>query len=93
MEIQSKKQLIDLLHTPLNSKDEKKLKKLFSLSRRNYFKVVLEDNFLCISYENEHIKAWNKISLNNIQSKNKKRKNHSSTSKLISSRVRTNSSF
>ena len=66
MEIQSKKQLIELLHTPLNSKDEKKLEKLFSLSRRNYFKVVLEDNFLCISYENEYIKAWDKISLNNI---------------------------
>ena len=66
MEIQSKKQLLNLLNVPLNSKDEKKLEKLFSLSRRNYFKVVLEDNFLCISYENEYIKAWDKISLNNI---------------------------
>ena len=65
MEIQSKKQLLNLLNVPLNSKDGKKLEKLFSLSRRNYFKVVLEDNFLCISYENEYIKAWDKISLNN----------------------------
>lgn len=66
MEIQNKKQLVDLLSIPLNSKDGKKLGKLFSLSRKNYFKVVLEDNFLCISYENEYIKAWDKISLDNI---------------------------
>ena len=66
MEIQNKKQLVELLSIPLNSKDGKKLGKLFSLSRKNYFKVVLEDNFLCISYENEYIKAWDKISLQNI---------------------------
>src|SRR5690606_32819006 len=66
MEIQNKKQLVELLPIPLNSKDGKKLGKLFSLARKNYFKVVLEDNFLCISYENEYIKAWDKISLQNI---------------------------
>lgn len=66
MEIQNKKQLVELLSIPLNSKDVKKLGKLFSLAQKNYFKVVLEDNFLCISYENEYIKAWDKISLSNI---------------------------
>ena len=68
-QIKSKKEILLLIdENLLNSKNKKFISKLFSISSQNYFKCFLEKNVLTFVYENEFIKCWQDIYVNNIKS-------------------------